>query len=150
RLVADDVARTPDGVAEAERLLLTDADHLAAIRIGAFEHIEALALGLECRLELETDVEIIDQGRLAAPGDEDQLLDPRLARLVDPVLDQRPVDDRDHLLGDALGGGEEAGAETSNGEDRLANSLLHSGSWSRSRRGRGGNVRRRRAGGQRR
>ena len=31
---------------------------------------------------------------LAAAGDEDHLLDPRLARFLDRILDQRPVDDR--------------------------------------------------------
>ena len=72
-------------------------------------------------------IEIIDQRGLAAPGDEDHLLDPRLARLVDRILDQRPVDDRDHLLGDALGGGEQAGAEAGDGEHRLADAIGHSG-----------------------
>ena len=62
--------------------------------------VEALALAAHRRFELEGDVEIIDQRRFAAPGDEDHLLDPGLARLVDRILDQRPVDDRDHFLGD--------------------------------------------------
>ena len=47
----------------------------------------------------------------AAAGDEDHLLDPGLARLLDRILDQRPVDDRQHLLGHRLGRGQEAGAE---------------------------------------
>ena len=57
---------------------------------------------------------------LAAAGDEDHLLDPGLARLLDRILDQRPVDDRQHLLGDRLGGGKEAGAEPGDREDGLA------------------------------
>ena len=39
---------------------------------------------------------------LVAAGDEDEMLDARLARLVDHVLQDRPVDDRQHLLGIAL------------------------------------------------
>ena len=75
--------------------------------------------------ELEGLVEIVDQSRFAAASDEDQLLDSRLARLVNRILDQWAVDDRDHLLGDALGGGEQAGAEAGDGEDRLADAIGH-------------------------
>src|SRR3546814_804414 len=57
---------------------------------------------------------------LAASGDENHLLDPGLARFVDRILDKRLVDDRQHLLGEGLGGGEEAGAEARDGEDGLA------------------------------
>src|SRR5215813_5635872 len=57
---------------------------------------------------------------LVAAGDEDEVLDAGLARLIDHVLDQRPVDDRQHLLGHRLGGREEAGAETGNRENRFA------------------------------
>src|SRR3546814_1131557 len=59
---------------------------------------------------------ILDRA-LAAPGDEDHLLDPRFARLVDGILDQRPVDDGQHFLGDRLGGRKEPGAETGDGKD---------------------------------
>src|SRR3546814_625530 len=73
--------------------------------------------------EFEGDVEMILDRALAAPGDEDHLLDPRLARLVDRILDQRPVDDRQHLLRNRLGGGQEPGAETGNGKDGFADRL---------------------------
>ena len=106
RLVSDDVAGAPDRVTKAERLLLPNADHLAKIGIGGSEHVEALAFVVQRGLEFERLVEIVDQRRLAAAGDEDQLLDARLARLVDRILDQRTIDDRDHFLGDGLGGGE--------------------------------------------
>ncbi len=69
------------------------------------------------RLELVGDVEMLDDRGLAAPGDEDHLLDPRLARLVHRILDQRPVDDRQHLLGDRLGRGKEARAEPGDREN---------------------------------
>ena len=74
------------------------------------------------------DVEIVDQRGFAAAGHEDHLLDPRLARLVDRILDQRPVDDRQQLLRDGLGGGQQAGAEAGDREHGLAKLLRHSGS----------------------
>ena len=56
-----------------------------------------------------------------SPGHEDEMLDAGLARLVDDMLDQRPVDDRQHLLRHGLGGGQEAGAETGDREYGFAN-----------------------------
>ena len=74
---------------------------------------------------------IFDDG-LVAPGDEDEVLDAGLARLVDHVLDQRPVDHGQHLLRHRLGGGKEAGAETGDRKHSLADRL----SWSLLRAGR--------------
>ena len=62
---------------------------------------------------------------LVAAGDEDEVLDPRLARLVDHILQRRPVDDGQHLLRHGLGGGEEAGAEAGHGKDRFAERIYH-------------------------
>ena len=73
------------------------------------------------QLELELAVEMVLDDALVAPGDEDEMLDAGLARLVDHVLDQRPVDDRQHLLGHGLGGGQEPGAEAGDGEHGFAN-----------------------------
>ncbi len=71
-------------------------------------------------LQLELPVEMVFDDRLVAAGDEDEMLDAGLARLVDDMLDQRPVDDRQHLFGHGLGGGQEPGAEPGNGEDGFA------------------------------
>ena len=62
-------------------------------------------------LELELPVEMVLDDRLVAAGDEDEMLDARLARLIDHVLDQRPIDDRQHLLRHGLGGRQEPGAD---------------------------------------
>ena len=89
------------------------------------ERVEALARAAQRRLELEADVEIIDQRAFAAAGDEDHLLDPRLARFVDGILDQRPIDDRQHFLGDGLGRGEQARAEARRPGRRPCGWVLH-------------------------
>ena len=49
------------------------------------------------------------------------LLTPDATRLLDAVLDDRLVDQRQHLLGLRLGGRQEARAEAGGGEDGLAN-----------------------------
>ena len=72
-------------------------------------------------LELELAVEMVLDDGLVAAGDENEMLDAGLARLVDDMLDQRPVDHRQHLLRHGLGGGQEAGAEAGDGEDGFAN-----------------------------
>ena len=77
----------------------------------------ALALrSRERHLELELAVEMVLDHALVAAGDEDEMLDAGLARLVDHVLDQRPVDHRQHLLRHRLGGRQEAGAEAGDRE----------------------------------
>ena len=71
-------------------------------------------------LELELPVEMVLDDALVAAGDEDEMLDAGRARLVDDVLDQRPVDHRQHLLRHRLGGGKEARAEPGDGKHGLA------------------------------
>jgi hypothetical protein len=78
-----------------------------------------LARLLERYLELEGHVEVVLDRPLVAAGDEDHLAHAGGIGLLDGVLDQRLVDDGQHLLGLRLGGGQEAGAEAGDGEDRL-------------------------------
>ena len=127
-LVADELAGAPHRVAEPERLLLAGEARLAGLRQVALQLGQrvGLAAHLEGVLELELLVEMVLDDALVAAGDEDEVLDPGLARLVDRVLDQRPVDDRQHFLGHGLGGGQEAGAEARNRKYRGANALGHS------------------------
>jgi hypothetical protein len=61
---------------------------------------------------------------LVAAGDEDEMLDAGLARLVDHVLDQRPVDHRRHLLRHGLGRRQEPGAKPRDGENGFANAFM--------------------------
>ena len=58
-------------------------------------------------------------GALAAAGDEDHVGDARGDRLLHRVLDERLVDDRQHLLRRGLGRRQEARAEAGDGKDGL-------------------------------
>ena len=51
------------------------------------------------------------------------MLDTGLAGLVHHVLDDRPVDDVEHLLRHGLGGRQEPGPETGDREDSFANAF---------------------------
>ncbi len=70
-------------------------------------------------------VEMILDDALVAAGDEDEMLDPGLARLIDGKLDDRPVDDGQHLLGHGLGGRQEPGAKTGHGKDGFLDRARH-------------------------
>ena len=122
RLVADELARAPHRVAEPERLLLPREARRAGLRQLLPQEIERLVLlPLEQRhLQLELAVEVVLDDALVAAGDEDEVLDPGLARLVDDMLDQGPVDHRQHLLRHGLGRRQEAGAEPGHGKDGFA------------------------------
>src|SRR5207248_9685721 len=80
-------------------------------------------------LELELAIEMILDDPLIAPGDKDEMLDPGRARLVDHVLDQRPVDHRQHLLGHGLCGRQKPGAQTGDREYRFANCFHQPTRW---------------------
>src|SRR5207253_4777948 len=122
-LAADKLARTPDRVTEAERLLLAGDAGRPGLRQILREQVEVgtfLSLP-QGHFQLELAVEMVLDHALVAAGDENEMLDAGLARLVDDVLDQRPVDHRQHFLGHGFGGGEEAGAEPGNGKNGFSN-----------------------------
>ena len=73
-------------------------------------------------------VEVVLDRALAPPGDDQDVRDARAHGLLDHVLDGRLVDDRQHLLGLRLGGGQEPRAEPGGRDDRLAD--LHGPSTS--------------------
>ena len=64
--------------------------------------------------------------RLAAAGDDDDLGAAGGHGLFDAVLDQRLVDQAEHLLGRCLGGGQKASAHAGGRKDSLANLLSES------------------------
>ena len=88
---------------------------------------------------------MVDQRGLAAASDQAELLDPGSTRFFDRVLDQRLVDDGEHLLGHRLGGRQEPGAEARDGQDGLAEGFAHVAAFRRlmvcfAARGRAGRV----------
>ena len=66
--------------------------------------------------KFELAVEMVLDHALVAAGDEDEMLDAGLAGLVHHVLDQRPVDDRQHFLRHGFGRRQEAGPEAGDGK----------------------------------
>ena len=121
RLVADELARDQHGVAEAERLALPDVREVDHVRdLADLVELLAFAARFEERLELDRDVEVILDRVLAAAGDEDDVVDAGRDRFFDAVLDDRLVDERQHLFRLRFGGREEARAEAGGGEDGFA------------------------------
>ena len=118
RLVADQVLRHEHRVPQAELLLLADVGQLGQVadRPHLAELLD-LALLLEQVLELVVEVEVVLDRALVGRGDDDDLLDPGGHRLLDAVLDDRLVDQRQHLFGLRLGRGQEAGAPAGGGEN---------------------------------
>ena len=107
---------------KAKRRLLPGEAHGARGRLVAREHFHLglLAARFQRRVEFELPVEVILDHALVAAGDEDEVLDAGFARLIDHVLDQRPVDDGQHFLRHRLGGGQDAGAEAGDRENSFA------------------------------
>ena len=127
RLVADQRARAPDGVAETERGLLPRIGDLPGLGQPRFELGEQIGLAaLEQRgFELEGAVEMIVDRALAAARDKEELLDAGRLGLLDGIMNERLVDDRQHLLGHRLGRRQKAGAQPGDRENGLADRLVH-------------------------
>jgi hypothetical protein len=118
RFVPDKVARTPDGVTEAERVLLAREADRAARWQGfeqAFQFGPFLAGGQE-RFEFIGVVEVVFDDVLAASSDEDELVDAGGLCFLDGVLDDWLVDDWQHFLGNGLCCGQEPRAHACHGE----------------------------------
>ena len=126
-LVADERARDEDGVSEAERFALTNVGQVDLARnLTDLGELVLLSPRLEERLELDRDVEMVFDRVLAAARDQNDVVDAGGDSLFHAVLNDRFVDEWQHLLGLRLGGREKARTESGGGEDRLAN-LLTSG-----------------------
>ncbi len=120
-LVAHERRGLEHRVAEAARLALADEVHLRDLGRGVHggEPV-GVALLLQGGLELGVPVEVVLDGGLVAAGDHQHLGQPGPGGLLDDVLQRRPVDHRQQLLGHGLGGREEPGAHPRDGDDGLA------------------------------
>ena len=87
------------------------------------EHVESfLLLSLQqCHFQFELAVEVILDDALVAAGDKDEVLNAGVAGLIDDVLNQRPVDHRQHLLWHGFGRRQEAGPEPGDGKHGFTN-----------------------------
>ena len=65
--------------------------------------------------------------RLVAAGHENEMLNPRLARFIDHVLKNWPVDDGQHLLWDRFGCRQKPRAETGDGQHGFTDGFVHGG-----------------------
>ena len=125
-LVAHHLAGTQHGVAQTQRLGLADVDTVDTGRqrvLDGFQQL-VLAFGRQFGFQLVGLVEVVLDAALVAPGDEDHLGDAGSGSLFHRVLDQRTVDDRQHLLGLRLGGGKEAGTQPGDREYSFANAVV--------------------------
>ena len=69
---------------------------------------------------------ILDDG-FVPTGHEDEMLNSRLARFIDHVLKDWPVDNRQHLLRDRFGRRQKPRAETGDGQHGFTNGFVHGG-----------------------
>ena len=118
-LVAHGALGAEDGVAEAELLGLAHEDALHASGQDVADHgrLCRLSPARQQALEFGVGVEVVLDGALVAPGDEDEGVNPRLHRLLGGVLDEGLVDDGQEFLRHGLRGGQEARPEARDGED---------------------------------
>ena len=96
----------------AQGLGLAHVDALHVVGLDAAHHVQQLLLAgvLQRYLQLEGHVEMVFDGALVAAGDEDHLAHAGLVGFFHRVLDQRLVDDGQHLFRLRLGGWQEAAA----------------------------------------
>jgi len=105
------------------------------LQIGQKRHFRFLAACAQRLVELELQVEMILDHALVAAGDENEMFDARFRRLIHDMLDQWPIDHREHFLGHGLGRRQKAGAKTGNREYGFADFHLVSFRWCWARRG---------------
>src|SRR5207302_2463469 len=107
---------------KSERLGLADVDAIDAVRCDGLNCFEQRRFVPQRKLgfELVGFVEVILDRALVATCDEDHVGDAGGRGLLDRVLDQRFVDDRQHFLRARFRNRQEAGAKAGDGEYRFS------------------------------
>ncbi len=123
--IAHKVARHQHGVPQPHRFLLADVGEPHHVRNLAAEGQKVgLPALLQRALQFVAHVEMVFDGRFAAAGDNHDLVAARGQRLLDTVLDDRLIDQREHFLGNGFRGRQKAGAESRGRKNRLAYSAV--------------------------
>ena len=125
RLVTHVAPGDADGVTEPLRFGLADVVDVG--QLGDVAHLGLLALTARLRqveLELERPIEVVFEGALPPPGDDEDVGDAGPDRLLDDVLDGRFVDEREHLLGLRFGRRKEPRAQPGRRDHRLPHHRL--------------------------
>ena len=108
RLVADQLARHQHRMPETERFALPDVGEVDHVRdLADLGELLSFAAGFEKRFEFDGDVEMIFDRILPAARDQDDVVDTCRDGFLDAVLNDRLVDQREHLLGLRFGCGKE-------------------------------------------
>src|SRR5262249_27199258 len=114
-------------MAKAERGLLAGISHLARLRQPALQFLEPVGLSAiaQSGFELDGAVEMIIDRALPPAGNKEELLDPGCLRLLDRIMDERLVNDRQHFLWHRLGRGQETRSQPGYREDSFADRSVH-------------------------
>ncbi|RWA51779.1 hypothetical protein AU476_20850 [Cupriavidus sp. UYMSc13B] len=125
RRVAHQLGCAQHRVAQAQCFGLAHVEALDVGRLDRTDRVQQrlLVLGLELHFQFVGLVEMVLDGALGAAGDKDHLGNAGGHGFFHGVLDQWLVDDRQHFLRARFGGGEEAGAQSRDGEDGLVTRL---------------------------
>lgn len=120
RLVADQVLGAEDGMAQPQRFGLADITEVRQVRnMPDLVKDLPLAAALEIFFEFERAVEVIFDRTFSSSGNDDDVFDAGCDGLLHDVLNQRLVDQREHLFGRGFGSGEKACAQSSSGNNGL-------------------------------
>src|SRR5690625_2207044 len=108
---------------QRSRLAGINAVHMIGYDIAdALEQL-GFVLGLEISLELGGAIEMVFDGTLVAAGDKNQLGDARCDGLLDRILNQGLVNDREHFFGHCLGSRQKTRTKAGDWKNSFANRL---------------------------
>ena len=114
-------------MAEAEWGLLSSIRHLPGLGEPGIELVEQVGLATltQIGLELDSTVEMIVDRALSSACNKEKLLDTCRFGFLDSVMNERLVDNRQHLLGHRLGRRKKAGSQPGDREDSFADAFVH-------------------------
>jgi len=124
------LAAQADGIAQAQLHFLPDVMDLGVLADVAhlFDQL-VLARFLQERLKFLVVIKVVLDGRLAAAGDDQNIIDAAGDGLFNDKLQHRRIDDRQHLLGHRLGRRQEARAHSGGGDEGFGYGSGHGASF---------------------